>query len=69
MVVAHYVLIRISHVYGRFEYLNLLLRKSRALHSAYQFLGLAREHRAAYYLNATLMMSLAVYVVYCCHTY
>ena len=44
-------------------------RCRRTLHSAYQFLGLAREHRAAYYLNATLMMSLAVYVVYCCHTY
>lgn len=41
------------------EYNNSLARKVCTLHTAYQFLGLAREHRSAYHFYSTLAMLFA----------
>ena len=58
-VVAHYILLRIALVYLWLEYNNALARKVCTLHTAYQFLGLAREHRSAYHFYSTLAMLFA----------
>ena len=41
MVVAHHIFIAVTHIYGRLKYLNPLLGKLGASHTAYQLLGLA----------------------------
>ena len=52
-VVAHHALLTVTRVYGRLEYLHLLVCEHGTLHTAYQLLCLAREHGAADHLYAS----------------
>ena len=59
VVVAHHLFIAIARVDGGFEDFHLLLGKLCTTQTAYQFFGLAREHRAAYYFYSSWAACLA----------
>jgi hypothetical protein len=59
----------ITDIYGRLEYLNLLLGKLSSTKTADEFFRLAGEHRAAHDLHSAATHHLAIAGTYVFHLY